>query len=434
MLTLFAWKSSLQLIVPSALEKDFASDVAKRDTAQMNANLPRHLGNPREITTPNKSETLKSLPSPCLPLPASLLSPPLMPLSRTSPPRAKSLKTSSKPWKSAMRMMEKTWPQPPPSQTMRILIWEVALTSSSHDLSHVLVVLPNEWTIHLPIKLATGTQIVETTTLIDCGATRNFIDISLLSKANFPLQHLPKPIQAYNVDGTANIKGTIRWKAHTDILFSQYRENIDLMVLSLGRQQVILGMPWLHKWNPRIDWLSNTISTPRSPASPSSDYIPQWYLLCWLGLDADQKISHRLDKQQAWLKGEQINKTTISPQIAQATPSTEPVIPEWCNDFTDIFSEKTHDQLPPHRPYDHTIELCPDFTPKIAKVCSLNPTEMEMCKSFVKEHLKRGQIVPLKSPQASPFFFIPKKDETLCPCQDYHYLNSHTVWNTYHFP
>ena len=66
--------------------------------------------------------------------------------------------------------------------------------SSSHDLYHVLVALPNEQTICLPIKLATETQIVETTTLIDCGATGNFIDISLLSKANFPLQRLPKPI------------------------------------------------------------------------------------------------------------------------------------------------------------------------------------------------------------------------------------------------
>ena len=93
--------------------------------------------------------------------------------------------------------------------------------SSSRDLSHILVALPNERTIRLPIKLATGTQIIETTTLIDCSTTGNFIYIGLLSKANLPLQCLPKPIQAYNMDGTANVKGTIRWKAHTDILFSQ---------------------------------------------------------------------------------------------------------------------------------------------------------------------------------------------------------------------
>ena len=133
----------------------------------------------------------------------------------------------------------------------------------------------------------------------------------------------------------------------------------------------------------------------------------------------DQKISNRLNKRQAWLNGEQINKTTISTQIAQAAGSVEPTIPKWCKDFADVFSEKTHDQLPSHRPYDHTIELRPDFTPKVAKIYSLNPAEMETCKSFIEEHLKTGHIVPLKSPQASPFFFIPKKDGTLCPCQDY---------------
>ena len=91
------------------------------------------------------------------------------------------------------------------------------------------------------------------------------------------------------------------------------------MVLSLGKQQVILGMPWLHKWNPKINWISNTVSIPKSLASPPPDYVPQWYLLWWLGLDADWKIPNRLNKQQAWLRGEQINKVTISIQIAQTT-------------------------------------------------------------------------------------------------------------------
>ena len=76
------------------------------------------------------------------------------------------------------------------------------------------------------------------------------------------------------MDGTANVKGTIRWKAHTDILFSDSKESTDLMVLSLGQQQVILGMPWLCKWNPKIDWISNTISILKSPASPPPDYVP----------------------------------------------------------------------------------------------------------------------------------------------------------------
>ena len=74
------------------------------------------------------------------------------------------------------------------------------------------------------------------------------------------------------------------------------------------------------------------------------------------------------------------------------------------------------------------------FTPKIAKIYSLNFQEMVTCEAFLKEHLETGRIKSLKFPQASPFFFIPKKDGTLCPCQDYHYLNSHTIWNAYPLP
>ena len=134
------------------------------------------------------------------------------------------------------------------------------------------------------------------------------------------------------------------------------------------------------------------------------------------------------------MNGEQINKTTISTQIAQAAGSIEPTIPEWCKDFENVFSERTHDQLPPHHPYNHTIKLRPDFTPKVTKIYSLNLAEMETCKSFIEEHLKTGQIVPSKSPQASPFFFVSKKDGTLRSCQHYQYLNSHTIRNTYPLP
>ena len=121
-------------------------------------------------------------------------------------------------------------------------------------------------------------------------------------------------------------------------------------------------------------------------------------------------------------------------QIAQETKPTEVVLPEWCKDFEDVFSEKSHEKLPPHRPYDHIIDLKSNFVPKIAKVYPLNPLEMETCKSFVGEHLKTGHIVPSKSPQASLFFFVPKKDGTLRPCQDYRYLNSFTVGNAYPLP
>jgi len=123
----------------------------------------------------------------------------------------------------------------------------------------------------------------------------------------------------------------------------------------------------------------------------------------------------------------------ISTALA-AKKEKEPIIlpPEFA-DFADVF-QKPEVPLPPHRPFDHTIKLNDSFVPWRAKNYSLNPKEMEALKAFIDENLKEGKILPSKSPQASPFFFVPKKNGTFRPCQDYHYVNSHTIKNAYPLP
>jgi hypothetical protein len=54
---------------------------------------------------------------------------------------------------------------------------------------------------------------------------------------------------------------------------------------------------------------------------------------------------------------------------------------------------------------------------------------------FLDENLAKGYIRPSKSPMASPFFFVAKKDVlALRPCQDYRYLNEGTIKNSYPLP
>ena len=48
-------------------------------------------------------------------------------------------------------------------------------------------------------------------------------------------------------------------------MLPQSSDELDLMVVSLGHKQIILGMPWLRSRNPHIDWKNNTLSFPRSP-------------------------------------------------------------------------------------------------------------------------------------------------------------------------
>ena len=272
----------------------------------------------------------------------------------------------------------------------------------SSQINHVFTALPNERTLRIPVKISVNNQIIETTAIIDCGATGSFIDPELIALAKFPTKKLDRQVKAYNVDGTTNSKGNIVWETNVDLIFPRHHENVRLMILNLGRKQIILGMPWLKKWNPAIDWVNKRISIPKliglRDTVPLRERLPSWtdslvpqrYILRWLGMDADLKTTRWLKKREAWLAGETIGKVTISTQIAQETKPMETTLPQWCKDFKDVFSEKSHEKLPPHRPYDHVIDLKPEFVPKIAKVYPLNPLEMDTCKAFVEEHLKTG--------------------------------------------
>ncbi|THH03189.1 hypothetical protein EW145_g6458 [Phellinidium pouzarii] len=64
----------------------------------------------------------------------------------------------------------------------------------------------------------------------------------------------------------------------------------------------------------------------------------------------------------------------------------------------------------------------------------MTPKEELALDEFLAENLRKGYIHPSKSPMASPFFFIGKKDNTLRPCQDYRALNEGTIKNAYPLP
>ena len=65
---------------------------------------------------------------------------------------------------------------------------------SSSQINHVLTALPNERTLHIPIKVSVNNQIINTTAIINCGTTRNFIDpgLTALTSGKFLSADIPK--------------------------------------------------------------------------------------------------------------------------------------------------------------------------------------------------------------------------------------------------
>ena len=132
-------------------------------------------------------------------------------------------------------------------------------------------------------------------------------------------------------------------------------------------------------------------------------------------------------------------KTSISQSLAhkeepKAEKTFEELVPKEYHQFRSVFEKKASEHFPESRSWDHRIDLKSEFIPKRSKLYPLGQKEEEMNK-FIDDNLKKGFIQPLNSPQASPFFFVAKKDsKALRPCQDYRYLNEYTIKNAYPLP
>ena len=113
----------------------------------------------------------------------------------------------------------------------------------------------------LPIQITSdnepGMEIAEA--LLDSGASGKFIDEDYARDIHVEKKDLRKPITVYNVDGTPNKQGTITQYVELYLTIHKRKRKQRLLVTGLGRQQIILGYPWLKEMNPLIDWEKGTL-------------------------------------------------------------------------------------------------------------------------------------------------------------------------------
>ena len=106
-------------------------------------------------------------------------------------------------------------------------------------------------------------------------------------------------------------------------------------------------------------------------------------------------------------------------------------IPSYFEEYKDVFSKESFEQLLQYWSWDHTIDLKPDFKPSDCKVYLLVLKEQDTLKDFITKNLVLERIQYSKSLIVSPFFFIKKEDRTLRLVQDYRKLNKGTIKNKY---
>jgi RNase H-like domain found in reverse transcriptase/Reverse transcriptase (RNA-dependent DNA polymerase)/Integrase zinc binding domain/Chromo (CHRromatin Organisation MOdifier) domain/Aspartyl protease len=245
--------------------------------------------------------------------------------------------------------------------------------------------------------------------MIDSGATGNFISQSVIKESKLPTRTKAGPYRLTVVDGTeaGDNHGWIDVETPRGTLtFPGHEEWISLDVAPIGRHEIILGMPWIRKHNPDIDWVKGTIAFNRC-----RDY-------------------HDLIE---WTDGEACAASRQEDHQAQGSPLDK--IPTEYSEFLELFKEVPRDQaLPKHQLWDHEIKMIGGAEPPYGPIYSLSANELSVLKEYIEENLEKGFIRESQSPAGAPILFAPKKDGKLRLCVDFRKLNDMTIKDRYALP
>ncbi|KAI3797453.1 hypothetical protein L1987_32710 [Smallanthus sonchifolius] len=256
--------------------------------------------------------------------------------------------------------------------------------------------------------------------LFDTGADRSFVS----NNFNNLLKETPTQLENKYVIEIAD--GQIIEATHIlkgcKLELNGHELDIDLMPVTLGSFDVIVGMDWLSKNQAEIICHDKIVRLP----------LPCGKILSVQGerSGAVVGIISFMKAQKCLRKGH----TAILALVAEQ-PSEERKIDDIpiLRDYPEVFPEDLPG-LPPHRQVEFQIDLAPGAAPIARAPYRLAPSELQELSTQLQELLDKRFIRPSSSPWGAPVLFVKKKDGTFRMCIDYRELNKVTIKNRYPLP
>jgi hypothetical protein len=84
------------------------------------------------------------------------------------------------------------------------------------------------------------------------------------------------------------------------------------------------------------------------------------------------------------------------------------LVPKDYQQYRKIFSPEAAAEFPPHRSFDHAIDLKEGEQPPWGPIYALSAKELTALKEYLNKMLATGKIRPSKSPAGAPILFVPK--------------------------
>ena len=132
------------------------------------------------------------------------------------------------------------------------------------------------------------------------------------------------------MDGTTNHSGSITKYTNLEFSHQGKRQTLPIYVTNLGRDRVILGLPWFKAFNPNIQWSVGKLTGKLQARTAST--VTQ---------------INRVTQATEWAIQAEKDKKRLS----------EGNIPEAYQDYADVFSKEKAKRFPPKREEDHEIKL-----------------------------------------------------------------------------
>ena len=281
--------------------------------------------------------------------------------------------------------------------------------------------------------------------MIDTGANANFMSERFVLAHQLRVKSKTDKYELQTADGSLikDKTGVIDQETRSlPVAISTHHEEIVFDVFSLATYDVILGMPWMKKHNPTIDWEKGELQFEKCACVIRTKPTRRQ------SSEVDEKQSHNLARTYQILVSNKVDSTErtsstdtemiLSGQEVRVDKgSHNPLeIPKEYANWEWLFQEEvTAAALPKHQPWDHEIILEEGKEPTFESLYRQTDRELEVTRDYLDKNLKKGFIRELLSSAGYPILFVPKKGTTeLRMMVDYRKLNTITKKNRYPLP
>ena len=119
--------------------------------------------------------------------------------------------------------------------------------------------------MRIPVSVRASYNMADVRALVDSGATDNFMNPAFAKRMGIGLRPLDKPKNIFNIDNTTNRAGQITHYTTLSVTTGGTTQEMRFLITDIGREDVLLGYPWLATYEPRFSWKHGTIDETHLP-------------------------------------------------------------------------------------------------------------------------------------------------------------------------